>query len=132
MLFLGWSEATRAFVPPLVIKPLLECLKPDLRIPSSKFANVCLKSGFIEPTEHLVVLLVRRDWQFQEFDRLAQNAAEYFGGLRTCQLTAGNLQLQANKLLRAFKRQSDEASDIISDAIVWYGLSARIGYMSLP
>ena len=92
----------------------------------------CLKSGFIEPTEHLVVLLVRRDWQFEEFDRLAQNPAEYFGGLGTCQLTAGNLQLQANKLLRAFKRQSDEASDIISDAIVWYGLSARIGYMSLP
>ena len=96
-LFLGRGEGPGALVPSLAVEPLLERLKPDLWVSPPQFSDVCLKSGIIEPTEHLVILLVSWDWQFLVLDRLAKNPAEDFGSLETRQLTTGNLQLQANK-----------------------------------
>jgi hypothetical protein len=111
-------------------------MQVDLRIGSAEGRNVGLVSSFVEPSEHGMKLLTQQGpnqgkRKFLELYRLAQNAAENLRSFRIGQLASGNLQLFAYELLGRSNARATNAP-ISAVAIVWYGLSPRMGSASLP
>jgi len=112
-------------------QPFFQRLETDFRVIAPQLRDVRPETIGVEPVEHLVEFLAEnqpdhRHWQLLEPDRFSEDTAENLRGLRIGELTAGDLEFQSHKILGRESARAAKAP-MSSVAVVWYGLSARMG-----
>jgi len=125
-----------ALVPALLSQPLLQSVKVDLRVGSTKTGYISFKSRFIEPAEHHVKLFAQDEpnkgqGQLLKLHGLTQDATEDLGRLGIGQFAARDLQLFSNEFGRALESQGHKRSDVVGrDRLI--GLVSADGSANLP
>jgi hypothetical protein len=113
------AHVPRALMPPFVAQPFFKGPKMDFRIAPAKSLYVSLKSGMIEPMEHLVKLFPEneaddRERQPSKFHFLSEHAAKDIGRLRIGELTAGDLKRLTDEFLGTRERECNERPNVIA------------------
>ena len=111
-------------------------MKVNFRIAATESRNIRLEARLIEPTEHQIELLAQDEShegqrKFLKFHGLAQHPAEDLRSFEIRQLASGNFEFFSDEFCWALECKATNAP-MSSVAIVWYGLSPRMGSVSLP